>query len=138
MYCRICGISMLQQSHARVEGERPSLGVLVCDDGATYGLDGDYALGSDPRGEPGVLSGLAQPLVLGDTADGVAPTHVVIHLDGWDVHVLNRSPNAPAAVLNRGDTQWTPLAPGQWAKLTPGSYVGFAGRHVAYESNTRV
>jgi hypothetical protein len=137
LYCRICGISMLQQTHVRVEGERPPLGVLVCDDGSTFGLDGDYAIGSDPSAEPGVVSGLAQPLVIGELADGVAPTHVVIHLDGWDVHVLNRSPNAPAAVLNRGDTQWTPLAPGQWAQLSPGSYVGFAGRHLVYESNNR-
>jgi len=137
LYCRVCGISMTQQTHQRVEGERPPLGVLVCDDGATFGLDGDYAIGSDPRGEPGVISGLAQPLVIGELADGVAPTHVIIHLDGWDVHALNRSPNAPAAVLNRGDTQWTPLPPGQWAKLEPGSYIGFAGRHLVYESNTR-
>jgi len=137
LYCRICGISMLQQTHVRVDGERPPLGVLVCDDGSTFGLDGDYAIGSDPSQEPGVTSGLAQPLVIGELADGVAPTHVVIHLDGWDVHALNRSPNAPAAVLNRGDTQWTPLPPGQWAKLAPGSYVGFAGRHVVFESNNR-
>jgi hypothetical protein len=136
--CRICGISLLQQNLDRVDAERPPLGVLVCDDGATYALDGDYAIGADPRAEPGVLSGLAQPLVIGDVADGVAPTHVVIHLEGWDVQTLNRSPNFPAAVLNRGDTQWTPLPPGQWAKLTPGSYVGFAGRHVVFESNSRV
>lgn len=137
LHCRVCGIAMMQQTQAQVEGERPPLGVLVCDDGATYGLDGDYAIGSDPRGEPGVTSGLAEPLVIGEVADGVAPTHIVIHLDGWDVHALNRSPGSPAAVLNRGDTQWTPLPPGQWARLTPGSYVGFAGRHVVYESNNR-
>lgn len=137
MYCRICGIS-LQQGHVQVQGERPSLGVLVCDDGATYGLDGDYAIGADPRDEPGVISGLAQPLVLGDGAAGVAPTHVIIHLDGWEVLALNRSPGLPAAVLHRGDSQWTPLVSGQWARLAPGSYVGFAGRHVVYENNTRV
>ena len=96
LYCRVCGISMLQQTHVRVDGERPPLGVLVCDDGATYGLDGDYAIGSDPSQEPGVTSGLAQPLVIGELADGVAPTHVVIHLDGWEVHTLNRSANLPS------------------------------------------
>ena len=137
LYCRICGISMLQQTHVQVQGERPPLGVLVCDDGSTFGLDGDYAIGSDPRGEPAVASGLARPLVLGDPQAGVAPTHVVIHLDGWEVLALNRSPGAAAAVLHRGEANWTPLPPGQWARLAPGSYVGFAGRHVVYESNNR-
>jgi len=136
LYCRVCGVSMLASPPVQVQGERPPLGVLVCDDGATYGLDGDYAVGSDPRDEPGVLSGLAQPMVIGDAASGVAPTHVIIHLDGWEVLALNRSPGLPVAVLHRGDTQWTPLPPSQWARLTPGSYVGFAGRHVVYESNS--
>lgn len=137
LYCRICGISMLQQTHVQVLDERPPLGVLVCDDGSTYGLDGDYAIGSDPAEEPGVVQGLAQPLVLGDAHAGVAPTHVIIHLDGWEVLALNRSPGLPAAVLHRGDAQWTPLPPGQWARLSPGSYVGFAGHHVVFESNNR-
>jgi hypothetical protein len=137
LYCRVCGISMLQQTHVQVQDERPPLGVLVCDEGAAYGLDGDYAIGSDPRDEPGVVSGLAQPLVLGDAAAGVAPTHVIIHLDGWEVLALNRSSDSHAAVLHRGDSQWTPLPPGQWARLTAGSYVGFAGRHVVFESNNR-
>jgi hypothetical protein len=137
LYCRICGISMLQKPQVQVQSERPPLGVLVCDDGSTYGLDGDYAIGSDPADEPGVVQGLAQPLVLGDANVGVAPTHVIIHLDSWEVLALNRSPGLPAAVLHRGDAQWTPLPPGQWARLSPGSHVGFAGRHVVFESNNR-
>jgi hypothetical protein len=132
-YCRVCGMPLHQQAPP-VQGERPPLGLLVCDDGTTYGLDGDYAIGADPRGEPGVISGLAEPLVLGDGAAGVAPTHVIIHVDGWEVMALNRSPGLPAAVLHHGDAQWTPLLPGQWARLAPGSYVGFAGRHVAFET----
>jgi hypothetical protein len=137
LYCQVCGISMLQSTQVQVQGERPPLGVLVCDDGATYGLDGDYAVGSDPRDEPGVVSGLAQPLILGDAEAGAAATHIIIHLDGWEVLALNRSPGLPAAVLHRGDSQWTQLAPGQWARLSPGSYIGFAGRHVVFESNNR-
>lgn len=137
LYCRVCGISLLQHTQVPVQGERPPLGVLVCDDGATYGLDGDYAIGSDPREEPGVVSGLARPLVLGDAGGGAAPTHMIIHLDGWEVLALNRSPGLPAAVLHRGDTQWTPLPSGQWARLAPGSWVGFAGRHVVFESHDR-
>ncbi|MDQ1288859.1 MAG: hypothetical protein QG622_2425 [Actinomycetota bacterium] len=134
-FCRVCGTPLHQQTPAvQVQGERPSLGVLVCDDGTAYGLDGDYAIGADPRDEPGVVSGLADPLYLGDGEAGVASTHVIIHLDAWEILVLNRSPGLPAAVLHRGDSQWTPLAPGQWARLAPGSYVGFAGRHVVFES----
>ena len=47
-YCEICGLGMVQQTRVVVTGPRPSLGVLVLDDGTSYALDTDYLVGRSP------------------------------------------------------------------------------------------
>jgi hypothetical protein len=137
LYCRVCGISMLQQTHIQVLGSRPPLGVLVCDDGATFSLDTDYVVGTDPADDPAVVEGKARPLRLGDSTGGVEPAHVILSCEGWDVVLVNRARRAPAAVWHRGAPTWVQLGPGGRAKLMPGSHVAFGNRRLVFESNTR-
>jgi hypothetical protein len=137
LYCRVCGISMLQQTHIQVLGERPPLGVLVCDDGATFSLDADYVVGTDPSADPAVAEQRARPLRLGEQGSGVEPAHVLISCEGWEVVLVNRARQSPAAVWNRGTPSWVQLGPGGRAVLAPGSHVAFGNRRLVFESNTR-
>ncbi len=56
-FCTVCGINMVQQTPALVDGPRPPLGVLVFDDGSVFQLEDDYVLGRQPEGAPEVIVG---------------------------------------------------------------------------------
>ncbi len=76
-FCTVCGINMVQQTPALVDGPRPPLGVLVFDDGAVFQLEQDYVIGRQPENSPEVLSGAARPLRLEDSgapSPGHTPT----------------------------------------------------------------
>ena len=137
LYCRVCGISMLQQTHVQVTDVRPPLGVVVVDDGATFSLDADYAVGARPDTDGRVGSGQARPLQLGSANGSLEPVHVLLTADGWDVVVENVARQAPVAVWHRGMPQWEQLAPGSRAVLKPGSHVALGDRRLVFESNTR-
>ena len=59
LYCGNCGLAMVQNSVVIVDGPRPSLGVLLRDDGSAYSLDGDYVLGRQPELAEDVAAGRA-------------------------------------------------------------------------------
>ena len=56
-FCTLCGINMVQQTPALVDGPRPPLGLLVLDDGSVFQLEQDYVIGRQPEGAPEVVSG---------------------------------------------------------------------------------
>jgi hypothetical protein len=137
LYCRVCGISMLQQTHLQVTDKRPPLGVLVCDDGATFSLDADYAVGTHPEADERVQTGAVRPLRMGTSNGTVEPAHVLVGCEGWDVVVVNISRQSRAAVWHRDTPQWAELAHGARVILAPGSHVAFGDRRLVFESNTR-
>jgi hypothetical protein len=115
-----------------VSGSRPSLGVLVADDGTIYRLDQGYLVGSDPGRDPTVGGGLARPMVL--AGNDVSSSHAEVRLVDWDVAVLDRGSAAGTSVFARGATEWVALRPYETKVITPGSHVAFGQRVVTFIS----
>src|SRR5207244_3452022 len=78
-YCTVCGISMAQSNRAPDLGRRPSLGVLVLDDGMTLPLVSDYVFGRVPEADAAVIGGEARPVRLPEHS--VSRVHARIMLD---------------------------------------------------------
>jgi hypothetical protein len=115
-----------------VSGTRPSLGVLVVDDGSIYQLDQGYLVGSDPGRDPTVGGGLARPLTL--AGNDVSSSHAEVRLVDWDVAVLDRGSAAGTSVFARGATEWVALKPYETKTIAPGSHVAFGQRVVTFIS----
>jgi hypothetical protein len=135
-YCAICGISMAQQTLIPRLGPRPPLGVLVLDDGAIFSLDRDYVIGRDPDRDADVASGVARPLRIDDPHGQLSRVHLRIHLEGWQVEVVDLGSANGTGVWRPGDTQWTRVPPQTRIPIRPGTQVGFGRSQLRYESHT--
>lgn len=134
-YCQICGISMAQLTKVTRLGPRPSLGVLLLDDGSTMRLDSDYVAGREPDQHADVAAGRARPLRLAGPVSGVSRQHLRVGLVGWQVEVTDLgSANGTHVRLPRaGGTRR--LTPGKSFVLRPGSRVELGRRWFQYESH---
>lgn len=128
LFCALCGIGMVQQTLNVIKGARPSLGVLVCDDGAAYLLDGDYVLGREPGPAAEVVGGQARPLVLSDTSEIVSRVHASVQLKGWDVEVCDRGSANGTKVIPQGATEAVDLVAHQPVTIRPGTRVILGGQ----------
>ncbi len=134
-YCAICGISMAQQTLLPRLGPRPPLGVLVLDDGAIFSLDSDYVIGRDPYRDPDVASGTARPLRIDDPEGLLSRVHARVHLDGWQVQVVDLGSANGTGLWGPYDTAWQ-RGPGNTAvTIRPGTQVGIGRRQFRYESH---
>jgi hypothetical protein len=134
-YCEICGLGMVQQTRVVVTGPRPSLGVLVLDDGTSYALDTDYLVGRLP-GSPDEVAGRAvRPLAIDDTR--ASRRHARISLEEWDVMITDLGSANGTFVLNPGGSQWTRLVTNQPVRLEPGGRVAIGGTGIVYEALRR-
>ncbi|GAA1260591.1 FHA domain-containing protein [Oryzihumus leptocrescens] len=121
--CSLCG-SDLDPEASPVRATRPPLGVLVTDDGSVFLLTSDVVVGREPGGSEEVRSGRAQPLQLRDEGHSVSRVHARVHLDGWDVTVVDTG-SANGTYLSRTGSAgpWepvqepTPLAAGDRLRL---------------------
>jgi hypothetical protein len=109
-HCGQCGRSLLDGTARLVDRPQPSLGLLLLDDGSAYALDTGYLIGSRPDLANSLSRGDVRPLVLPE-ADGVVPTHAEVVLDGWNVTVADRAPDAGTWIRRPGDREWARLAP---------------------------
>jgi hypothetical protein len=130
LYCRACGIGMVQQSAVLVEGERPSLGVIVMADGSTFSLDDEYLLGREASRDAGVRS-----IVVDDRR--VSRRHALLSLKGWDVIVTDLGSSNGTYVKNPGWPEWVRATPHQPVTLDPGGQIGIGGQVLVYESSAR-
>lgn len=137
LYCTACGIATTQQTHILVRGPRPSLGVLVLDDGSTYSLDTGYVIGASPEGDDAVVRGDERPLRLPSPEDQISPVHAEVRLVDWDVHIIDRGSSSGTFVLPPGAQQWQPVTPGSPAVLVPNSHLACGRRVFAFESHLR-
>jgi len=137
-YCAICGISMAQQTLVPRMGPRPPLGVLVLDDGSVFSLDRDYVIGRDPARDADVSSGAARPLRVEDPHGQLSRVHARIHLEGWQVEVVDLGSANGTGVWRPGDTAWTRVPPQTRIPIRPGTQVGFGRNQLRYESHTNV
>jgi len=121
--CSLCGADLDPKADP-VRATRPPLGVLVTDDGSVFLLTSDVVVGREPAGSDEVRSGRAQPLQLRDEGHSVSRVHATVHLDGWDVTVVD-SGSANGTYLSRTGSAgpWepvqepTPLAAGDRLRL---------------------
>lgn len=136
IFCSACGISMVQQTHNRVPGPRPPLGVLVTDEGAVFSLVRDYVVGREPETAPDVLAGKAGPIALDDPKVAMSRIHARVLLDGWEVRVEDAS-SANGTFVGHGDDEWTRLAPGVPTTIKPGTRIAVGGRTLTFETHQR-
>ncbi|HEX5119712.1 MAG TPA: MFS transporter [Pseudonocardiaceae bacterium] len=132
-YCTICGISMAQANRTADLGRRPSLGVLVLDDGTTVPLVMDLVFGRAPDSDAAVIAGAAGPVRI--TGDSVSRVHAWIVLDGWDVKVVDAGSRNGSFLCGPNETSWTRLTKGVPTLVLPGSTVAFGQRQLRYHSH---
>lgn len=137
LYCSVCGISMVQQTHNLVDGERPPLGVLVRDDGATFVLDSAYVIGRDPHREASVVSGAALPLVLEDRERTISRVHAHVGLRDWDVVLADAGSANGTFHAPPGSDEWERVPDDHPVTLLPGSRVLIGERTFVFETNRR-
>lgn len=138
LFCTMCGMSMVHQSHELVDGPRLPLGVLVADDGAVYSVDRDYVLGRAPSDDSEVRAGRASPLVLQDEGLTVSPVHAAIVLSDWDVRLVDRGSAHGTAVLEAPAGEWRALAPGESMLLSPRTRMKLGDRCLSFYTHHRL
>jgi FHA domain len=134
-FCTVCGINMVQQTPALVDGPRPPLGVLVFDDGSVFQLEQDYVLGRQPEGAPEVIAGTARPLRLEDTGGTVSRAHALIALEDWTVRLSDHGSANGTFIAMPNSTDWQPVPPNGRIVLTPGTTIKLGNRTLKYESH---
>ena len=127
---------MVQQTHNRVLGPRPPLGVLVTDDGAVFSLVHDYVVGREPETAAEVLAGTARPIALDDPKVAMSRVHARILLDGWEVRVEDAT-SANGTFVGHGDDDWTRLEPGVPTTIKAGTRIAVGGRTLTFETHQR-
>jgi hypothetical protein len=126
--CITCGVSLGGQTPVLREGPRPTLGVLVLDDGSAFGLDMGYVLGREPQHDPEVLDGSARPLKITDGEGVVSRRHVRVSLVGWDVQVIDLGSANGTFVQFPGDPQLHQLTAHHPVVVGPGTQVTMGRR----------
>ncbi len=134
-FCTVCGINMVQQTPALVDGPRPPLGVLVFDDGAVFQLEQDYVIGRQPENSPEVLSGAARPLRLEDSGGTVSRAHAYIALEDWTVRLSDHGSANGTYIAMPNSPDWQPVPPNGRIVLTPGTTIKLGNRTLKYESH---
>jgi hypothetical protein len=122
-YCLICGRPLLRLTGTRRHGQRPPLGILIFDDGATHVLDGDVRLArAEGSGSvrPGRRDEIPAESALAD-----------IRLAGWQP-VVSSELRPITMALPRGEQ--LDVTPGAPAPLLPGAEFTVAGHRIRYES----
>jgi hypothetical protein len=134
-YCTLCGIGLTQAGRRSAQRARPSLGVLVLDDGTLLPMTRDYVIGRAPETAPEVGTGdvtlvrLKDPLVSG--------VHALVRLEGWEVALIDAG-SANGTFLRQPDAhQWVRVPSGGRVVLRPGAIVAMGGRQFRYDSYRR-
>jgi hypothetical protein len=138
VYCAVCGISMVHQTHNLVTGTRPPLGVVVLDDGAVLPLDRDYVLGREPDAAPEVADGTATALTLDDPEVTMSRLHAKLLLVGWEVRFVDAGSANGSFYARSGETAWTKIGPGEAVVLTPGTRAAIGSRTFVFDSHHKL
>lgn len=128
--CRQCKTSLHQPPMNIQRRPRPSLGVLLFDDGTRFPLDGDYVIGREPAFDSDVLDGRARPLRISDPNGTVSRLHLRISLVGWRVEVSDLgSANGSVLQSSEGERKLVPYAS---TAIEPGARIGIGHRIMQY------
>jgi hypothetical protein len=137
-YCAECGLSLAQTTNRTVWGPRPTIGVLVFDDGLTVNVDIDLVIGRQPDRDEAVRAGRARPIAVEDGESAVSRVHAVINLNGWDAVITDRGSANGTYIAPPDATVWTPLAPHQPAPLVAGTRVQVGKRTFVFNSHLQI
>ncbi|TMR93480.1 FHA domain-containing protein [Nonomuraea basaltis] len=122
-YCAVCGIALVQRTLVPYKGPRPSLGVLVLDDGTALPLETDYLLGRDPERAPEVAGGTARPAKVTSPDGSVSRRHLRVALDGWDVNLVDLGSVNGTQIQPPGDPNFYDIPPNEAVTIAPGTTV---------------
>ncbi|MGF7239188.1 MAG: FHA domain-containing protein, partial [Frankia sp.] len=132
LYCAQCDSPLSHQK--TVWGPRPALGVLVFDDGSTVPVDTDIVIGRQPERDDAVRAGRARPLVVEDGESAVSRVHASIHLEGWDITIVDHGSANGTYIAPPEATTWSPLAPHQPGPLVSGTRVQVGKRTFVFDA----
>jgi hypothetical protein len=134
-YCALCGIGMTQAGRRLARDERPSLGVLVLDDGVSLPMTTDYVIGRAPETDTEVSAGDTTLLRLMDPL--VSGVHARVRLEGWDVALIDAG-SANGTFVRGSGSDWCVRVPsGGRVVLRPGAIVTVGNRQFRYDSYRR-
>ncbi|GAA3649938.1 hypothetical protein GCM10022224_010880 [Nonomuraea antimicrobica] len=122
-YCAVCGIALVQRTLVPYKGPRPSLGVLILDDGTALPLESDYLLGRDPERAPEVAGGTARPAKVTSPDGSVSRRHLRVALDGWDVNLVDLGSVNGTQIQPPGDPNFYDIPPNEPVTIAPGTTV---------------
>jgi hypothetical protein len=128
--CMVCGLSLAHLSDERVRGPRPTLGFIVFDDGATFGLDRSYVIGREPQPSAGVD---AEGLVVRSENETLSRTHAELRLVGWQVHLIDRGSTNGTYIWNSLTEEWVQLTADAPVELHSGATVALGRRTFVFE-----
>ena len=131
--CRRCGSPVLAQPGQEFIASRPSLGILVAEDGTTYDLVGDYVVGREPEVADAVLSGAARPIGLDDPQLALSRVHAHVILDGWEVRVADARSGNGTFVAPPG-SDWHRLEPERPETITVGTRIAVGPCLLTFEA----
>ncbi len=133
-YCMVCGMSLLHLTPNPVVRPRPTLGFIVFDDGASFGLDRSYVIGREPSaaGKPEV-----ELLVIHDNNDTLSRTHAELRLDGWTVQIIDLGSTNGTYIWDAQNDCWNQLTAGHAVELQSGETVALGRRTFVFESVSR-
>jgi hypothetical protein len=131
--CVVCGVSRGRRGPAPQPGPRPPLGALVLDDNSALELGLDCVVGREPALDPSVAAGEAHPLAIADAA--VSRVHARIHLDGWQVLLIDLGSVNGTRIRLPGKRSEQALEPNVPAPLQSGTRVLVGTQGFQYEAH---
>jgi len=131
--CVVCGVSRGRRGPAPQPGPRPPLGALVLDDNSALELSADCVVGREPTLDPSVAAGEAHPLPIPDAA--VSRVHARIHLDGWQVLLIDLGAVSGTRIRLRGKRSEQVLEPNVPFPLQSGTRVLVGTQGFQYEAH---
>ena len=126
---------MMHLTLRMVEGPRPPLGVLMLEDGTLHSVDRTIILGREPSTHPGVVAGIARPVVLDDPEHTASRVHAEVVLEGWAAKVVDRGSRNGTELIPAGSEAAVMLERDQPVKLDPGARFVVGKYTVRFESS---
>jgi FHA domain len=131
--CAVCGVSKNRPGSIPEPGPRPPLGALVLDDDSILELNADCVVGRDPALDPSVAAGHARPLRIIDAQ--VSRIHARVHLDGWQVSLIDLGSTNGTRIRPPGKRSDQALEPNVPVPLQSGTRVFMGTQGFQYEYN---
>ena len=129
--CEWCSAE-LDRNRGTTIGARPSLGVLVFDDGDRVDLARPVIVGTSPPTDVVIAGEDAQTVIIDTNVEGVSDTQFEVHFESWDVFVIDRS--TTGTFLDDASGRRHRLPRHARVKLRTGSVISFGDHSVRVES----